>query len=329
MKIFSNKQRSAVTRTVIITIMVILFFVGIFTVYYSMLYSEKRSNIVKDGEISAIRTSAQLNDYLSVGTDAIMITANMLDDMIRERRTSDEILKYLTSQSTAVVNMIKENSAGMYGCICGDYLDGSGWEPPADYVATERPWYIQAIGNSGRVTVTEPYLDAMTGTVMVTLAKTLCDGKSVVAFDMSLDGIQTIAEEAADNEYADIVFITDRNGYVVAHSDKNEIGKDYGAENDSLGQYIFDEIYNVDKEVFEFDYKDSHYIIYSAAIMNDWHCISVKDTTYIFGSLNMILVLTICVVIAMSMIISLIMIVSGRRMPQRSSRRITSWRASP
>ncbi|MBQ7155600.1 MAG: hypothetical protein IJR85_08625 [Synergistaceae bacterium] len=54
------------------------------------------------------------------------------------------------------------------------------------FVHSSRPWYIGARANIGRVAVTDPYLDVHTNTTMITLAKTLCDVKSVAALDFSI-----------------------------------------------------------------------------------------------------------------------------------------------
>ena len=64
----------------------------------------------------------------------------------------------------------------------------------------------------------------------------LSDGKSVLAMDVSLEPIQQIIEEVASATEGGQAFILNENGYVVAHSDKSQLGKNYLEETDGLGR---------------------------------------------------------------------------------------------
>ena len=91
------------------------------------------------------------------------------------------MLDYIVNQTVSTYNIVSGQTNGIYAYINGEYLDGVGWVPDEDYVPTERPWYIDAVAGAGKVVVVDPYVDAQTGTTMVTLARLLNDGKSVVA----------------------------------------------------------------------------------------------------------------------------------------------------
>ena len=49
------------------------------------------------------------------------------------------------------------------------FADGTGWVPPADYDPTVRSWYRQAV-DSNRIIITDPYLDGITGKMIISLA---------------------------------------------------------------------------------------------------------------------------------------------------------------
>jgi methyl-accepting chemotaxis protein len=61
------------------------------------------------------------------------------------------------------------------GGVYAGFADGrkpvfnDNWQPPADYNAQTRPWYVQAKSNN-RVTLTEPYVDAETKKMTMTVA---------------------------------------------------------------------------------------------------------------------------------------------------------------
>ena len=313
-------------RTLLVSIFILMFFVGVVLFYYNMVYTRERELIIKNGETSAVQTATEFNEYLSTSLDALKMTSYTLDGMLADNKSDAEILDYLVGQSNAIMNTVFENTTGMYGYINGKFVSGSNWTPPDGFVATERPWYIKAMANPGEIVIIEPYLDAQTGNMMMALAKTLVDGKSVVAFDMTLERIQEITEQAVGSGMSDTEFIIDASGSVIAHSDVAEVGKSFGEENGSLGAEIFKELRSSRENYFEISHSALHYIVYSTKIHNDWICVSVKDTTRTFASITVILLLTIVVVIVIAGMIAGMTISSANRsiIAERLSKQLSS-----
>ena len=292
---------------------VIVFFIGIVLAYYHMVYEEKRNNIIKDGRIAAIQSANEFDNYISTNIDLINFAAYTLDEMIVEGKSDEEIQDYLVSQSVAVKSAVLENYTGLYAYINGRFFSGTNWVPPEGYDAVSRPWYIKPMGNPGVVTILEPYLDVQSGNTMLALGKTLCDGKSVISVDVSLERVQNLTEDAVLSENADIEMILTDEGIVVTHSDINEVGKNYSVDDGSFGAELMKRISKRDDGYFEFKYNGLYYIVYSANFQNGWHCISVHDATKAFDSLNIFFVLTIVVIIVMVSIIVILVAISNRR----------------
>ncbi|MCR4788288.1 MAG: response regulator [Lachnospiraceae bacterium] len=292
-------ERWLETRNIIVAFLVIFFIVGIILAYYNLLYTEKRNNIIKNGETTAMKSADGFNRYLSTSGDVVELTAYTLENMLREGRTHQEMLDYMVGQTTAVKNTILERSEGLYGYIDGEFLSGTLWEPGSDYVATERPWYVNTVQSTNKLTMTKPYIDAKSGKVMMTLSVMLEDKKSVVAMDLALDEIQKITEEAVMSDDSDIEMIIDDDYTVIAHSDINEIGKDHSPDSDSLTATMISELQRSDKDFFEFEYGEDQYMVYSVKLDNDWRCLSVRNATRILKGLNMILGSTIAIVMIM------------------------------
>ncbi|MBR5116638.1 MAG: cache domain-containing protein, partial [Lachnospiraceae bacterium] len=239
MKKKTGKENSVIVRSIVIAALVIAFLVCIVLMVYRTIYEEKRSNIIKDGQMAAIQSAEKFNEYLETSVNTIELSGYTIDGMLGTS-TNDEILDYLIGQTTAINSTILENTSGLYGYINGEFLDGSLWVPDDDFVATERPWYKKAIANNGEITMVEPYLDAQTGEVLMAISKMLADGKSVISLDITLDVIQQITEGAVESNSRDVEFIVDNNGMIVAHSDRAEIGKNYNEENNSLGSAVME-----------------------------------------------------------------------------------------
>lgn len=310
--IVSEKNR-AVIKKLLFYALIITFFVGVILLYYNMLYNQTRDSIIKNGQSAAIQSKNYLSEYLSTSIDAIKLTAYTIDGMIKSNKTNKEILDYLIGQSTAVTSTVFENTTGLYGYINGEYLDGAGWIPDEGFVPTKRPWYTKTVENNGQVTLIDPYLDAQTGKITMTISKRLVDGKSVVAMDIVLDQVQNITEKSVKSGKSDYEFILDSRNMVVAHSEKDEIGKNYNDEKDSFWAMILNNAKTANDDFFEFDYDGAHYIVYSEKIENDWRCLTVKNATEIFTPLKILLAITIAVVVIIVLILSYILNKSNQR----------------
>ena len=100
-------------------------------------------------------------------------------------------------------------------------LSGIGWIPPADYDARSRPWFKDAI-KADKVVFTEPYRDAMTDELVVTVAKTMHhQGRpvAVVATDIYITALGQVVRSfsAGPGSYA---LLLDAKGRVIAHPQK-------------------------------------------------------------------------------------------------------------
>ena len=306
-------ERWIETQNIIVAVLIIFFIVGIVLAYYNLLYNERRESIIKNGESTAIKTSDRFNEYLSTSSDVVLLTAYSLNDMIKEGRSDKEIQDYLVSQSTAIKNSVLENSEGLYGYINGRFFSGTLWQPDNHYVPTNRPWYIKAAANGRELTMIEPYIDAKSGTVMMTLAKLLDDDESVVAMDVSLDQIQKITEDAVISGSSDVEMILDGTNTVIAHSDKKEVGRTYQEKSGDFAAALIAEVNHSDSNFYEFDYENNHYVAYSAMLSNDWRCLSVRNATTVLKPLNMILGSTIVIIFIMVLVLTMVFRKSNER----------------
>ena len=313
-------------RFLVLSILVIAFFVGIVLVYYRMVYEERRNRFFLNGEMSAKKVADSVENYLNVNFDSVRFSSLALDDMIRRGRSDEEIQEYLVGETAAIRSVVSENATGLYGYINGRFFSGTLWEPPENFVPTERPWYTKPMMEKGVLTMLEPYQDAQTGAIMLAIGKTLCDGVSVISVDVSLDRIQSITEEAVSSGKTDIQMILNESGMVVAHSDRTEIGMEYGQGGDSIGNVIYDRIKDAKEDAFECRYGGSYYLVYVTDIGDSWECISVIDATSTFHSLTFFFAGTILVVIAMVVVISIILIRSKKR--SDIARRLTTQLSS-
>ena len=99
-------------------------------------------------------------------------------------------------------------------------ISGVGWEAPDHYDAREREWYLKA-ENADGVIFTEPYVDAMTGDLVITVAKRLMEKDElfgVLAKDIYLtDIVNFVYDNKIDENSYGMLF--DSRGRIIVHPD--------------------------------------------------------------------------------------------------------------
>ncbi|AZN38271.1 methyl-accepting chemotaxis protein [Paenibacillus albus] len=80
------------------------------------------------------------------------------------------------------------------GTSKGEMLLSPQQELPADFDPRTRPWYESAMKANGQIVITEPYINATDGKVVVTIAKSTPNGAGVVGVDLNLEALSTQIE---------------------------------------------------------------------------------------------------------------------------------------
>ena len=305
-----KKENRARLLSLLLSVFMILVFIGIIFIYYLMFYRSTRNNIISSGKINAISSSEQVNKHLSTSTDILKLAAYTLDNMIRDGRSGEEILDYITNQTVAVGDALIANTTGIYGYIYGEYMDGSGWEPGEGYDPTQRPWYVEAKANNGRITIVDPYVDLDTGTIMIAIVKMLCDNRSVVGIDFSMDKLQSIVEDHAKQNSSYSEMIINDKGQIIAHSDISRIGTGDPDSADTLESVIISTLDHADENYYYQTFGDTDYIVYVMPLDNGWTDISIIDTTESLKSLQRPFYVTMVTAVIMTSILLYYMISS-------------------
>ncbi len=288
-----KKDMKALTGKLLPYLLIAVFFVCVVFSYYRKLYSETMENIISKGQINAIESSHQIAEVLQTSLDILKLAGYTLDNMLRENRPKKDMLDYLTNETVAVGDSLITDTTGIYGYIDGEYMDGSGWVPEEGYEPTERPWYTEAMANNGKIVIVDPYLDLDTGNVMIAIARTLEDGESVVSIDLSMAGFQRVIDEHVAKDHAFAEFIINKEGFVIAHSDKKMVGTYIDSGKDPLSLAISEKLSPGESGHFYIELEGRDYMVYAMPLENEWTCISVIDATEDFSRLRIPLVITI------------------------------------
>ncbi|GMA50695.1 putative methyl-accepting chemotaxis protein [Alicyclobacillus contaminans] len=92
-----------------------------------------------------------------------------------------------------VLNRYQTTHAGLLntyvGMSDGQFITAPNHAMPKGYDPRVRPWYQDAVQHAGETVVTPPYQDAITGHMVVTIAKELPQNRGVVAIDVDTSNI--------------------------------------------------------------------------------------------------------------------------------------------
>ena len=250
-----------------------------FVTFYAMAEGQLESL----GESNIRYETALIEKYLQKGMDVMRVTANTVEYMNRNGASQKEILDYLTIESEKETQEIDENFTGIYGYINGEYLDGVGWEPPADYDPKERDWYKEAMRGAGEPEIVAPYVDSQTHEVITSVTKLLSDGESVISLDIYLNEIQNLTENIHMDDMG-YGFIVDETGTVVAHWDRSELGMVYPTDDEQA--YMMEQIMANPSGSFRATQGGESCTFFTDTVMDSWHVVMVISNTKLFERLR-------------------------------------------
>ena len=275
----SNKAAIRIGIRSLVVAFVVITLVGVAAVYVGQrFYATEKEVLQQQCELNAKESAREYDRCLLTRANIVTVVGYAVDTMMKSGKDNHAILEYLTDETNYIVATLDPSTTGIYGLINGEYLDGSGWVPDADYDPTERPWYLQTLQSDREITFIDPYLDMQTGTVMMTVTDLLSDEKSVIAMDVSLEPIQRIIEEVSSSTEGSQAFVLDANGIVVAHSDKSQLGVNYLTDKDSLGHSIADRILVNGQMKFDLETEDGNFSVYVDTLEGGWYSISLINS---------------------------------------------------
>ena len=197
-RMFSGVLKGALTLICLISIVT----AGFLAVMYTL--EDNRSSVTEyTGEIDRdMQSKVSMLEAIAAGVSSGTLTEresiqSYVDSMVE---TDDQV--------SAVYSCYDENVTVMSG----------GWQPPADFIVTDREWYKKAQENPDSVYISDPYVDEQSGGICITLSKaTYRDGKvaGVVGMDMYMDNLVSLIEKSYTG--SGYVFLTTESGTILVH----------------------------------------------------------------------------------------------------------------
>jgi len=182
---------------------------------------------------------------------------------------------------------------------------------PADYDPTSRDWYKNALNNKGKIVFTDPYKDAASGKMMISLSKTVENNGQfvgVLSMDVNLDEISKVLSGITIGSTG-YVFISDSKGIMIAHPDSSLLGGNVvttleywsNAQKNESGHQAF--VYK----------GENKFINYTTNKLTGWRIMASLPEAELTSKTNAILKVTLAVifVVAIAAVIVSIIVSSG------------------
>lgn len=154
---------------------------------YNSAKAEVRNQLVENMDNSSLLLNEQIEREINAKKNDITFFASDINEDIFEEDASLEKLNDYIAQNDDVLSIYT-------GSAEGDMLSAPTGDRPADYDPTTRDWYTLAEASPDEAVVTEPYVDADTGNLTITIAKMLEDGSGVAGIDYDLSALVGFAD---------------------------------------------------------------------------------------------------------------------------------------
>ncbi|MBQ7582263.1 MAG: HD domain-containing protein, partial [Lachnospiraceae bacterium] len=146
--------------------------------------------------------------------------------------------------------------------------------------------------------------------IIVSYVKLLSDGKSVLALDITLNEVQKITEEMSGGDLG-YSFIVDPNGLVLAHSDPNEIGKNYVDDPEKIR--FISGLRIMKSGSFEMELDGEKCTVFTEQIANDWNVAVVMNNALLFHKLRLQLYVGVALSVLIYSVILIFSVISIKR----------------
>ena len=241
---------------------------------------------IGQAQLEIIRSDFQ--DALQTAENTTMKLAMETEQLLKANTPLKDIENFFRNRKREQKNLTD-------GVCFNVYVANNEWtiipdfDMPPEYHATERLWYKGAAENPGKVYITEPYIDAMTGKMCYTISKMLTDKKTVVATDFNLSEIQYLIRKMGATSDRKALIVT-KSGMIIGYTDMKLVGEKISEKLPDYEEILSHIIQSDNNESFIAQIDGDEHTIFSSATTNGWYMILSVDNWafYKTGYLQMI-----------------------------------------
>lgn len=251
-------------------------------------YTESKKMLTNEFEVTSMQNLTGVNRVLDNYYNIFINPIKMISSNINFRETGlqDSRIQFAEGLLKDVKESSEDIFSAYFGTEDGKFIIYPKGDMGKDFNHKDRIWYKKAMENKGKVIITDPFNDARTGKLVVSVAKAVeNEGKivGVTAMNVSLENLAKSLSEVkiGDSGY---IYVTDTKGITLAHPDVENIGKDTPTKlptwkeiqgnNKGFGSYIYE--------------GEKKYATYETNSITGWKLVATMDESEISKETNRI-----------------------------------------
>ncbi|MFJ8236761.1 methyl-accepting chemotaxis protein [Ureibacillus sp. NPDC094379] len=176
-------------------------------------YNSAKNQIGTEQIASAQASLNLVNGNITSTIQPKLNQATFFAEYITKQMTDSDIEK-LNSLLDEYLALHPEVSIAYVGTKEGKMLRRPAYTYDSSYDPRERPWYVQAVENSGTTIVTEPYISSSSGELVVTVAKQLKDQSAVFGMDLSIQRLAELTNSVKIGKHGFVMLLDNANNYI-------------------------------------------------------------------------------------------------------------------
>ncbi|MCL2719775.1 MAG: ATP-binding protein [Treponema sp.] len=291
---------------------------------YFYMSNIERSHLLKNVDNAFKSTQSFIHADLTEPETTLGVIAENIKRMILRNAASDTVHDYLlnTTEFLTTDQRLMTYATAVYGFfdVFDDlFMPGIDWTPPDDYDPAERPWFLAAVEADGKVSLTEPYIDVVHGTIILTFSRCIFDdsGKrlGIICLDITMNKIYEFAinTHVTEGSYG-ILFDKDLN--VIAHPiPERFLGRNIAQMNDgeAIKEILIRDGSISERKVWDYDRNVS--LGFFQRFDNGWYLAIIAYPDKYYQSIREILIFLSVVgfILAITLILFLLSVVYGRK----------------
>ena len=291
-------------KYILIFILSLALFFAVVVANFSFVRSWIDTSTTVQGELDAYKASENFNDIIDKFVKTTDVMGGLLNEMLANYASESEVDALMREHTQNFKKSAYKNTDGYYAYFDGKFIGSESWKPHNRYIVEDHSWYKDIQAGKGKVVIAEPYTDEINNTSVITIGQLLSDGKSVVAIDMPIEGIQHTNNELLQSIKDCKAFIISAKGVIIASSDESMIGTNAYKKDGILADASKNNIKN--KNQCQVKYNGKNFNIFLREIYDGWYTVSAISSTEAIAKQHLFSVFELISFLAVVLVLSIL-----------------------
>lgn len=172
---------NTVLSFVLLLLIALLMFISVSLVRDKLMHNTQEMGMSL-AESYAAETELRLDDYIG----SLEMAGKYMDELCRDGAGNETLQKWLRSYSDKLEELFGGYIVDPYAVIGGEIIAAHPWEGDSEYDYGSTTWYQDALSSGGEIVFSDVYTDAITGSLVFTISRSLETAGDVLAMDVYL-----------------------------------------------------------------------------------------------------------------------------------------------